>query len=106
MDVRKTDSLVTPFVGLVSFTLHIEKTAAFETEELAKAASTFDPSARSLYEISLRFGLQDGLWVLLDGTYKEPALSNTIFTFNEEKLRQEPNADPFAPILEWNQKKR
>jgi hypothetical protein len=106
MDVRKTDSLVTPLLGLVSFTLHTEQTDFFPTEQQAKAADKADPKTQTAFEITLRYGFQDSAWVFLDGTHRDPgsAVTATTFPINEEKFRAEPNAIPFAALLNWRQK--
>ncbi|MBA2411291.1 MAG: hypothetical protein H0V63_00475 [Burkholderiaceae bacterium] len=68
MDVRKTDSLVNPILGLVSFLAHIEASIEYGTEAEAREAETFVERLRCDYDFHLRYAYSRGQWSLIDGT--------------------------------------
>ena len=68
-DVRKTDSLVTPVVGTVTFTFRSKPSEAFDTESGAHEAT--QPAAgghENVNEVSITYGLRDGSWTFASGT--------------------------------------
>jgi hypothetical protein len=69
-DVKVTDSLVTPYVGVVTFKQVHWSTAKHATKEEAEADNNF---ARTLTApVTHRYGYQDGQWKLLTVEAQEP----------------------------------
>jgi hypothetical protein len=62
-DVRVTDSLVTPYTGVFSYSEVIWLTAEHPTKEEAEQDSNFTSSLQSSH--TLTYGYQDGKWVFL-----------------------------------------
>jgi hypothetical protein len=103
MDVRRTDSLVTPIVGVVTFRLRTEQTPLYATKAQAIAASTFAEDMTTDYDITLRYGYRDGAWSFTDGTstmLKDP-FGIGPQTITTAKAKNEPDAIPFAALTTW-----
>lgn len=99
-DVRKTESLVSPLVGHVTFTLASTQTALFPDKEAAQASSEFD-SQGSVYKVELSYAHQDGKWRTTTGRYSVPALLDNSFDLTPTEVRSEPHAIPNAALLFW-----
>lgn len=107
-DVRKTDSLVSPLVGHVAFTLTAETSELADTKDLAQTAK---PDAKSLprrYQVRLTYGWQNGVWKFSRGDV-EFRLVHPLFA-NDPPLRQEislaayekePNTTLYAALRGW-----
>lgn len=95
-DVKKTDSLVSPVVALVTFDLIVEASVPFQTKEEADAAADYNPEFKMINDVTLNYALTSGTWVLKGGLYK-PMLAamqkEPQFTFpiNPDKLTPETN---------------
>jgi hypothetical protein len=65
IDVRKTDSLVSPYIGTLDFTVTIRFTANHETRAEAEADSSFvGDSGKGIIEPHKHiYAFQDGKWV-------------------------------------------
>lgn len=62
-DAKKTDSLLNPIVGLVSFTIHINESALVNSKEEALRTTAFDKSlGRRRYDVSVNYSYKDGAW--------------------------------------------
>lgn len=62
IDVRKTDSLVSPYVGVLEFPIEKYSTTAHKTEEDAKADNNFFPPVPAPRQRK-NFALQDNKWI-------------------------------------------
>lgn len=102
-DVKKTDSLVNPIVGLVTFGLIVEQTDLYQTKEEADAASAFQEKFSIPYHISLNYSYKDNKWFFTKAVYESlnsPA-EKRIFELSEEDIKREPTASPAAALIYW-----
>lgn len=99
-DVKKTDSLVNPIVGVVSMNLRTEQTDLFPTKEEAQSATVFEPRFTNTYRISLNYSHRTGKWALSKGSY-ESMRNRATFEVTEEGIKKEPMAVPTAALLNW-----
>lgn len=101
-DVKKTDSLVNPIVGLVTFQLVNEQTGFFPTKEEAEASTEFDPKNLIHYRISLFYSYKDAKWSFSKGSYENlDGLKGSVFDLSEENMRNNPTRIPNIAILYW-----
>lgn len=67
-DVRKTDSLVSPFLGIVTFNAIVEQSEFFPTKIEAEAATSFQPIGGPISGYSepcrITYAFQDKQWVI------------------------------------------
>jgi hypothetical protein len=107
IDVKKTDSLTTPYTATVAFTLYVAQTPLSATR--AEAERNPDPdlstSKHSPSEVILQYQFNDK-WVFsrgqrkLEHTYADVTKIYT-YDFDRKKLEKEPNGFPNAAILYW-----
>ncbi len=103
-DVKKTDSLVNPIIGVVTFLLATGQTDLFATKDEADAAQVFDPRFEHKYKVSMTYTFKGSRWAFSKGSYEwitMTALRGTVFEFDETKIRAEPNASPNAALGLW-----
>jgi hypothetical protein len=101
MDVRKTESLVNPILGLVSFSLHLEASTEYATEAEVRTAQRFVHRLQCDYEFNLRYAYNSGHWALLDGTQTGGMIKQGSLTVTPDKIRQEPDAIPYNALKDW-----
>ena len=101
MDVRKTDSLVTPILGLVSFVVHIEASIEYGTEAQARDAETFVERLRCDYDFHLRYRYNHGHWSLIDGTQAGGPVNHGPLPLTVDEIKKEPDAIPLIALKEW-----
>lgn len=91
-DVKKTDSLVSPIVGLVSMDLLTEASDAFPSQEEAEKLVSFDPKASITDRMSLSYVYRDAKWTFSKGSYEvlSPPLKGTRFDLTEDRLSRLP----------------
>lgn len=99
-DVRKTDSLVSPLLGSVKFTLSSTQTQLLADKEAARASSEYE-SKLNIFNIELIYAYQDGQWRMTGGKYAVPEVPNSLFDLTEEKIRADPIPIPNAALLFW-----
>lgn len=99
-DVRKTDSLVSPLLASVKFTLSSAQTQLLLDKEEARTNVEYD-SKPNLFKIELIYAYQDGHWRMTGGRGSVPEAPNSSFELSEEKIRTEPNSIPNAALLFW-----
>ncbi len=102
-DVKKTDSLVSPIIGLVTFQLRTIQTYLYPTKEQADASSAFETKTIASYRISLTYSYKDNTWSFSEGSREHLSgiLKGDIDNFSEKKIRNESTAIPYAAILYW-----
>lgn len=100
-DIRKTDSLVTPVLGLVTYRLAVSQTELVEAQEHAQALSAFNNASPVSYTISLRYSLKAGVWSFLDGESRGEGSATGKFAITRETLEREPNAIPNVAVRYW-----
>lgn len=81
-DVKKSDSLVSPFVGEVSFDASLQHTDFFDTEEEAATSATFSHVPEPTL-CRVMYAFQDGKWETKKRTY-----------FSSEKWRDARPGEP------------
>jgi hypothetical protein len=101
MDVRKTDSLVTPILGLVSFVAHIEASIEYGTEAQAREAETFAERLRCDYDFNLRYRYNHGQWSLIDGTQAGGPVNHGPLPLTIDEIKKEPDTIPLIALKEW-----
>ena len=102
-DVRKTDSLVSPFVGEVHFLAITLRTKLFELKSEAETAIEHDPSAPPLMQdVKLRYAWRTDRWEFTGGQQirwfpkkGETDMKRTI------DISLEDLAKPDAPLAVW-----
>ena len=102
-DVKKTDSLVNPVVGLATFNLVTEQTDLYQTKEEAVAANVFQTKFSTPYRISLKYSYKNDKWFFSKGIYESinsPA-EKKIFELSEEDIKNEPTSTPAAALIYW-----
>lgn len=105
-DVRKSSSMVTPIIGVVSFHLEVLQTELVPTETEAKKLNKFlSDEYTPSFDINLRYSLISARWVFLDGeevtlwpNSKAPPAS---ISFTQRSIDKEPDSIPFAAIKFW-----
>lgn len=100
-DVKKTDSLVNPVVGVVAFSLTTTQTALFATKEEAEQSTVYDPASQNIFNVRLNFTYRNEVWSLSDGEEEsvKPRLGK--YEITPEGLLAEPDAIPHAALLFW-----
>lgn len=101
-DVKKTDSLVSPIIGIVTFHLITEQTELFPTRDQAETASTFK-STSSPFRVSMTYAYRGSAWSLSTGSYEflSGALGGKSLDLAEEIIRKESAAIPMAALIYW-----
>lgn len=66
-DVRKTDSLVSPYTGTAEFICLLEQSEFYGTKAEAEAASSFEKASGEKCQVV--FAYQDGRWVVKSRRY-------------------------------------
>lgn len=101
-DVKRTDSLVNPIVGIVSFTLVIEQTALLPSKEDAERANDFLKSDQP-FKVFLTYGYKDDRWLFKGGEYEDPFLRGQRISITPEKVLAHPDSSPEAALAYWLQ---
>lgn len=78
-DIRKTDSLVNPVVGIVSFPVEIKVAGQFETKEDAEAATQPSMPGVTTYMVAGTYYIQDNAWKLRDFEYRDTDRSSFLY---------------------------
>lgn len=99
-DVRKTDSLLTPVVGLAAFTLELNQTALVGTREEAEALSVFIVDKALKYKIALTYSFKESRWQFKDGEFQGTYPGAGKYPITQEEFLNEPNA-LFTALLGW-----
>lgn len=91
-DVKKTDSLVTPIVGLVTLDLLTEASDAFPSQEEAEKLISFNVMASITDRMSLTYAYRDSKWAFSKGSYEvlSPSLKGTRFELTDDRLTRQP----------------
>jgi hypothetical protein len=100
-DVRKTDSLVTPVIGVANFDVLIRLTRIYPTEAEAKTSMDFDPKLDSVNKVELRYAYRDGRWFYSGGEYRSPNVPARAFELNEDRLRAGAKGTIPAIVTRW-----
>lgn len=100
-DVKRTDSLVNPILGLIIFTVVVTQTSLFSTKEEAAENFFFDPKLGDTYQVRLNFIFAAGIWSLKDGDYESKFHGKPRFEVTPGKIEAEPTAQSFAPLIFW-----
>ncbi|HJW23767.1 MAG TPA: hypothetical protein VJ576_02625 [Rhodocyclaceae bacterium] len=69
-DVKRTDSLVAPIVGIVTFKLTSEVTGSFQSQTEAESSNFFDSDKSSHDGMSLSFAYRNDKWELTEVSYR------------------------------------
>lgn len=69
IDVRKTDSLLTPVLGVVEFSMVPRQTAFAASRAAAEDLDRPIPQPGRARAVTLRYAYRDGAWRFLDGSY-------------------------------------
>lgn len=88
-DVKKTDSLITPIVGMVSFPVEMKAAGPFDSREEAESAITPTRSV-SQYAVDGTYHVRENAWRLSEFKYRDSDASSPLagsqFTATPEKL--------------------
>jgi hypothetical protein len=102
-DVKKTDSLVDPIVGIVSFPVEMRVAGQFETKEDAEAATQPSMPGVTTYLASGTYHIRDNAWRLLEFKYTDGDRSSPLygmqFKSSAEELRQDGSKSSLYPVL-------
>lgn len=99
-DIRKTDSLVSPLVGTVSFTLSSVQTRLVPERDSAQASTEYGDNI-NFYKVDLMYALQDGQWIMTSGKYIIPDFPASSVQLTAEKIKSEPDSIPNAALIPW-----
>lgn len=104
-DVRKTDSLVNPIVGIISFNLHVAQSDFYSTKEEADLSTTLNPKFKTIILVNLTYSFNDKIWLLNNGSYKmnDPDLSKYEYNFTENQIRHNSQEIPYIALINWLQ---
>lgn len=69
-DVTKTNSLVSPIIGTVSFYLRTEVGEKYSSQEEADTLTTFDSAGVVVDEVSITYSFNNEKWRINKATYK------------------------------------
>lgn len=69
IDVQKTNSLVSPYIGTVDFASQIWVSGKFETKEEAEGATEFKESGKP-DQVRITMAYQNGVWVVKKYQFK------------------------------------
>jgi len=97
-DVKKTDSLVTPVVGIVQFRLRADQSALFQTRDEAERASEFPLKSDGFAAVTLRYAFKDDKWTFNEGE-AESLTSGFRGPLTLETMRAEPNTVVSVAVL-------
>lgn len=101
-DVRKTDSLVSPFIGIVTFEVFVEQTSFYKSKDEAESAEDFqiETYASKIQEMSrVTYAFQEAGWVIKKYEVWQKGLPNS--TWEEIDPTKKPEMLPQALLLEW-----
>ncbi|MDN4057147.1 hypothetical protein QPK31_02805 [Massilia sp. YIM B02769] len=103
-DVKKTDSLVNPLIGIVSFPVVISVSPVADTEQEA-LESTAPPQRNSTYDVDITYQIVSDRWVMHEikykGTDRENPLRGTVFTMDAEKFAKDKNSTLALALKPW-----
>jgi hypothetical protein len=94
-DVRKTDSLVNPTIGIVSFQLIRRGTGLVASKEAAEAAE-FNPRLIT-HDAELRYSYRGGRWVFHEGWFTSRTTGSERFAITPERELR----NPLSPYRAW-----
>lgn len=97
-DVKKTDSMVNPILGLVSFDLVISHTSFQPTKAEAEAIQIVPDEKSDRHKISITYAYKNNKWILLKGTY---TMGGQVYQFTEEGMRKESTVAIFSALMNW-----
>jgi len=102
-DVKKTDSLVSPVVAVVTFDFIDDSSAPFQTKEGADATVDYDPEFKIICYTTLNYAFTSEAWVLKGGVYKPMAAAiekrpQMAFPIDPDKLTPETERVHWAVI--------
>jgi len=104
-DVKKTDSLVSPIVGLVSFPIKIQFSPQFETEEEATNSNGMYIPLSMSYSVEGQYSVSNSAWKLDQFRYKDTGpdsmLRGSRYTMDEARLKAERNATISVALLRF-----
>ncbi len=98
-DVKKTDSLISPLLGMVSFELDIDQSHLYPSKKEAEESTTFELTIPP-YNISLNYSYIDSKWLFSNGTEQCDYYSSNSY-LSEEILNKEPEVIPNVAIFYW-----
>lgn len=104
-DVKKTDSLVSPIVGLVSFPVKAKFSPQFETEdEASNSTGAYIPLSLS-YSVEGQYSANNSAWKLDQFRYKDTAPDSALrgkeYSMDEAKLMDQRNATISSALLRF-----
>lgn len=103
-DVKKTDSMVNPLVGMVSFPVLILVSTPVNTEQEAMDASesTMRPGT---YDVDITYHVDGEKWVMQEikykGTDRDNPLRGRVYTMDAQKFRRESGATLSLALRPW-----
>ena len=101
-DVKKTNSLVSPIIANVIFSLKTEQTEFLSSKETTEASTTYEPKRKYDISFNLSYAYQNSRWNFLNAKYELKALNKgTVSTVSEEEIRKETNLMPAAVLKYW-----
>jgi hypothetical protein len=108
-DVKKTDSLVTPIVGVINFSILTQYSPRMNSKEEAASTQAVDAERAVMYVVVLRYGYRNGSWRFTEGGYDHvwagPRMKKLAPGFSlpvtEQQIRKEPDKVPYSVIKPW-----
>lgn len=102
-DVKATDSLISPIVGVISFQLVTEQTDLYSTKSEAESTTAFDPKFESPYFLTLTYAYRNDAWTYSNGEYENLLgfLKGQKFDVSAQSLRDAPKDAISSTIILW-----
>lgn len=104
-DVRKTDSLVHPVIGAVSFNAKIADSATHDSESGAASEVVANPKRVANYKVTGTYHIAGAAWKLHQLTYqstdRDAIFYGRIFTITPESLASEKSAEVQSALQAW-----
>lgn len=104
-DIKKTDSLVNPVVGIVSFPVEMKVAGQFETKEDADAATQPSMPGVTTYMATGTYYIQDKAWKLRDFRYSDSERSSALygmqFKNSADELVEGSKSDIYPVLRYW-----
>jgi len=97
-DVRKTDSLVSPYVATITFVVMTSSEQASTETEAQQLQLSFDIGRVSREKTTLRFAYQAGEWVAQDGTQTYEFRRSSTEPFRSPSTVKLPKEDYLKPF--------
>lgn len=104
-DVRKTESMLNPMIGEVSFPVVIEQSPLFASIEEAEQSTNREPTFTMPYQVEMTYHVNGGVWGFHEMRYqtadRTSPLRGTKFTMDRAKLDSQKSKAIGSAVYHW-----